>query len=447
MSRIRYVFIFLVIACLVWFLLTVNQAFESADKKLHEYLDFRLDNFDARNVRQLNDLKEEVSSLRSKVDKLLAQGSEGDTGVGHLKETTSAIQTPTTTGDDVKKSVIPREVSRPGDTVILIITCNRVEYLKRTLEQVLEKKPTGSNQVSVVVSQDCNDPATSNYLEQQRGKVKIIKQPDLGPIAISDPKEKKMEGYYKISRHFKFALKQAFEVLGYEYVIIIEDDLDISSDFFSYFIATKRLLAEDPSIWCVSAWNDNGKDGYVSGSEILYRSDFFPGLGWMMKKSIWEELGPKWPASYWDDWMREPSQRKDRVCIRPEICRAKTFGYKGVSKGEFSPFLKLIKLNDLPVDFSTVDLSYLKQERFDHEFLSRVYSAPELHESEVISGARSELKEVRVTYSGQKHFISLGKRLGIMTDWKAGVPRAAYKGIVTIFFRNRRLYITPPKGV
>ena len=110
-----------------------------------------------------------------KVDKLLAQGSEGDTGVGHLKETTSAIQTPTTTGDDVKKSVIPREVSRPGDTVILIITCNRVEYLKRTLEQVLEKKPTGSNQVSVVVSQDCNDPATSNYLEQQRGKVKIIK--------------------------------------------------------------------------------------------------------------------------------------------------------------------------------------------------------------------------------------------------------------------------------
>ena len=52
-----------------------------------------------------------------------------------------------------------------------------------------------------------------------------------------------------------------------------------------------------------------------------------------------------------------------RVCIRPEICRAKTFGYKGVSKGEFSPFLKLIKLNDLPVDFSTVDLSYLKQVR------------------------------------------------------------------------------------
>ena len=50
-----------------------------------------------------------------------------------------------------------------------------------------------------------------------------------------------------------------------------------------------------------------------------------------------------------------------RVCIRPEVCRTKTFGYKGVSKGEFSPFLRLIKLNDQPVDFSKIDLNYLKK--------------------------------------------------------------------------------------
>lgn len=31
--------------------------------------------------------------------------------------------------------------------------------------------------------------------------------------------------------------------------------------------------------------------------DLLYRSDFFPGLGWMMTREIWAELGPKWPKA------------------------------------------------------------------------------------------------------------------------------------------------------
>ena len=29
---------------------------------------------------------------------------------------------------------------------------------------------------------------------------------------------------------------------------------------------------------------------------------------------------------FWDDWVREPSQRKDRVCLRPEISRTQVSG-------------------------------------------------------------------------------------------------------------------------
>jgi len=36
--------------------------------------------------------------------------------------------------------------------------------------------------------------------------------------------------------------------------------------------------------------------------------------------------------SFWDDWMRQPSQRLERACIRPEIPRTSTFGKIGVSK-------------------------------------------------------------------------------------------------------------------
>ncbi len=57
------------------------------------------------------------------------------------------------------------------------------------------------------------------------------------------------------------------------------DDLVISPDFFQYFQATFPLLVQDESLFCVSAWNDNGLEVLVNKSEaqLLHRTDFFPG--------------------------------------------------------------------------------------------------------------------------------------------------------------------------
>lgn len=78
------------------------------------------------------------------------------------------------------------------------------------------------------------------------------------------------------------------------------DDLDVSPDIFEYFLGTLPLLQADPTLWCVSAWNDNGKINLIdkTAHDILYRTDFFPGLGWMLTKSLWSELSVKWPARY-----------------------------------------------------------------------------------------------------------------------------------------------------
>jgi hypothetical protein len=68
----------------------------------------------------------------------------------------------------------------------------------------------------------------------------------------------------------------------------LSDDLDIAADFFDYFLATRPLLETDPSLFCVSAWNDNGKPGLIdpNGTAELHRTDFFPGLGWMMTRFL-----------------------------------------------------------------------------------------------------------------------------------------------------------------
>ena len=48
-----------------------------------------------------------------------------------------------------------------------------------------------------------------------------LQQPDLSNIELSK-KEKKFLGYYKISRHYKWALGQIFHEMNYDAVVIVE---------------------------------------------------------------------------------------------------------------------------------------------------------------------------------------------------------------------------------
>jgi alpha-1,3-mannosyl-glycoprotein beta-1,2-N-acetylglucosaminyltransferase len=55
----------------------------------------------------------------------------------------------------------------------------------------------------------------------------------------------------------------------------MEDDLDVASDIFEFFAQGRELLRADPTLFCVSAWNDNGKSQHVADPHRLYRTDFF----------------------------------------------------------------------------------------------------------------------------------------------------------------------------
>ncbi|GAB1604249.1 alpha-1,3-mannosyl-glycoprotein 2-beta-N-acetylglucosaminyltransferase-like isoform X2 [Argonauta hians] len=336
--------------------------------------------------------------------------------------------------------------STPGETVlpVLMIACDRIQ-VKRSLDQLIKYRKDRFR-FPIVVSQDCGHVPTSIVIDQYKDQVTHIKHPDLSDINLPWP-QTKFQGYYKIARHYRWAINQVLVKLNFSAVIIVEDDLDISPDFYEYFAATYRILRADPNLWCVSAWNDNGKEGMVSDdSNLLYRTDFFPGLGWMMERRTWLELEPKWPKTFWDDWMRHPEQRKNRVCIRPEICRTSTFGRRGVSRGQFfDKHLKFIKLNQQFVPFTKKDISYLLQDNYDKAFVQQVYSCKTVTARDVVHSYRGVKVCLRVEYSTKDQFKSFAKLLGIMDDLKAGVPRAGYRGIVSIFHDKRRVYLTPPR--
>ncbi|XP_072547707.1 alpha-1,3-mannosyl-glycoprotein 2-beta-N-acetylglucosaminyltransferase a [Salminus brasiliensis] len=349
-------------------------------------------------------------------------------------------------GDTAVKS--KTDVEGPGHVVIpiLVIACNRVT-VKRCLDKLLEYRPS-AELYPIIVSQDCGHAETANVIASYGSQLTHIKQPDLSDIAVPVA-HKKFQGYYKISRHYRWALNQVFNSFSHSSVVVVEDDLEVAPDFFEYFTALYPILKSDPSLWCVSAWNDNGREGYVDPGKpgLLYRTDFFPGLGWMLLKELWLELEPKWPASFWDDWMRHPDQRRDRSCVRPEISRTLTFGRKGVSLGQFyDKYLRFIKLNTELVPFTKTDLSYLEKNKYDEAFEKEVYRAPIVTVEDLQSGKLSGPGPFRVQYSSPESFKTLARNLGVMDDLKSGVPRAGYRGVVSFFSRGRRVYIAPPVG-
>ena len=56
----------------------------------------------------------------------------------------------------------------------------------------------------------------------------------------------------------------------------------LAVDFFDYFTAVEPLLDADPTLLAASAWADTGQPQFVDDPAAVLRSDFFPGLGWML---------------------------------------------------------------------------------------------------------------------------------------------------------------------
>lgn len=420
-----------------------------SDKYLDNVADEKLKGI-VKVVKQLRKRPSKSASISQEesVDKFTSRAEEN-----REKDLTSNLDGQGDTGDSIsnKKSIVEQKQSvndvvttnlkTTNDVVavILVMACNR-PTVKRCLDLLLRHRPS-AERFPIVVSQDCGHEETAQVILSYGTQIRHIRQPDLSYVQGVPSNMRSMMGYYKISRHYKWALTQVFDVMEYDTTIVVEDDLDVALDFFEYFTATKPLLAKDPSLWCISAWNDNGKEGMVERNDALYRTDFFPGLGWMITKALWNELKPKWPLGFWDDWMREPAQRKDRACIRPEIPRTRTFGRIGVSHGQFyDQHLQFIKLNDKFHPFTKTDLSYLVKDNYDRDFITRVHTVPLVTVDQLV-GNNAFANEVQIHYSSKQDFEIIAKRLGAMTDFKGGIPRMSYLGVVSIVFQGKTVHL------
>ncbi|VDK85590.1 unnamed protein product [Litomosoides sigmodontis] len=334
--------------------------------------------------------------------------------------------------------------------VVLVMAAKRERAVRNHLDQLIKLRPSPVH-FPIVISQDGDDKAVLEaILSFTNEKMKISHIHHKEQAEPPGDLDSGSKSYFHIAHHYKWALDKVFFEMKYEIAIITEDDLDLADDFFSYFAATKPILLADETVWCISAWNDNGGANITDRKhgEILYRTDFFPGLGWMLTTDLWNELSPSWPDMYWDDWMRRQDIRKERVCIRPEVSRTShnnNLAGKGSSGGLYKKYLASIRLPEIAVDFSKLDLSYLIKSNYDSLLSQKMSHAAVLSVDEFLSGNFSGSAPFFIIYKTPREYRRLGKSVGLMLDIRSGMPRTAYYGIVAFMYSSERFYAAPEK--
>lgn len=145
----------------------------------------------------------------------------------------------------VENNKLMTSVASPEVVIpILVIACDRVT-VKRSLDRLIQYRPSPEH-YPIIVSQDCGHTETARVIDSYGHQVTHISQPDLSDIRVR-PEHRKFQGYYKIARHYRWALNQVFNTFSQSTVVIVEDDLEVSALLCLILIALPHITADQLS--------------------------------------------------------------------------------------------------------------------------------------------------------------------------------------------------------
>ena len=128
-----------------------------------------------------------------------------------------------------------------------------------------------------------------------------------------------------------------------------------------------------------------------------------------------------------------PGPRQVQRSELPSIYVCRASGWTWYFYSEFYPFTKW-------------NLTFLLKDEYDPKFVNIVYKSPLVSFEDSNLGQGMPAPSVRIQYDTEQSFVALANQLGVMSDFKAGVPRMAYRGVVSFMYKGFRIYLAPPKN-
>ncbi|XP_042861866.1 uncharacterized protein LOC122247006 isoform X1 [Penaeus japonicus] len=265
-----------------------------------------------------------------------------------------------------EEGALPKPATWREDIPILIITGGRIHYLFRLLYS-MGKQPGVRRDLILLVTDGYNTD--------------VAKMADILRITLLVHRPEGVNPA-RISRNLRFGLFNAIKKFPEaDKFIVLEDDLILSPDFYSYMQQTSWILENDPTVYCVSAFNHLSYAHTAYDVKQLYRAHSYPAYGWMMDKKGLEFILPKWLPSNvthdWDHFMDTDILRRGRECVIPDINRSYHGGAVGVhlsaSWATEKDFLN--RTYNLDPDVVVIDPSRLLRDEYEREMRSLLEKA------------------------------------------------------------------------
>eukprot|EP00929_Paragymnodinium_shiwhaense_P067416 TRINITY_DN33938_c0_g2_i2.p1 TRINITY_DN33938_c0_g2~~TRINITY_DN33938_c0_g2_i2.p1 ORF type:complete len:875 (+),score=207.02 TRINITY_DN33938_c0_g2_i2:91-2715(+) len=228
---------------------------------------------------------------------------------------------------------------QPSDIAVLLIASGvRPASLRRCLRSL--KDVSGFDAANVVVSQASPGTVSRDVAALEFGVAWVgpteesEKEASRGalPAAMGSSTEaiqsfamrRGPTSHYRRSLQFAVNEHQQFADSRFRSLLVLHEDQVFSGDMLWYFSQLEAMLHEEAtSLFCVSGWNDNGQAAFVGDPTVVLRTDYFSGVGWLMRMDTIrkEFVRAKWEnvETSWRQKAREVAA--GRHCLIPEISR------------------------------------------------------------------------------------------------------------------------------
>ncbi|XP_047480484.1 protein O-linked-mannose beta-1,2-N-acetylglucosaminyltransferase 1-like [Penaeus chinensis] len=213
-----------------------------------------------------------------------------------------------------------------ADVPVVVTAGARHHYLYHTLNTLLTAPGAQRNNVLVVLG-DAPQPTTQLL---RLINVNFTKVPVHG------------EGNLKLFRYYR----SVFQLVARTFpdapaVIFLDEDVEVSPDFFSFMSQTLWLLREDPTLYCINGFSATGFFGVAHDNSRILRAKSQVEWGYALSSKFIKEAVMRWPQNnsgdnivHYDHWLYKHASQ-GRECAFPEVSRTLHYGI-GVNSNAFT---------------------------------------------------------------------------------------------------------------
>ncbi|CAD5116276.1 DgyrCDS5183 [Dimorphilus gyrociliatus] len=245
------------------------------------------------------------------------------------------------------------------DIPIVVVPGLNQNTLRMQLETLLMQPGLRSNKVTVMYDE---------------------KFPEAGELAeLFSFKTYKLTSSTKYSVQIQKALENIWILYSSaKHVIILEEEVIVSPDFLLFHSQLLPILEKDHTLVGTNSWNPNGFKGHSIANSLVTRSNFFPGYGFLLKRSYYEAFMQKnfeecCSKRSWNTW---DIQAGYEVLV-PDVSRVFRRPFDGLSQqaNMLSEFLNRDRVTNIESKVTLKNTEILQRNAYIAYMKSRIKSA------------------------------------------------------------------------